>query len=118
MFYHSEELLEHVFEGYLMAFATKSIKETGPKRKQKNSKSISRAEKLDCLDSISREFICSLNCKTDDPKAKCFTNKLMIEILLGFYFKDAIKEEKGWNAIRSYKFLLPRFIGKKSFVTE
>jgi len=37
----------------------------------------------------------------------------MIEILLGLYFKNGIKEEKGWNVIRSYKFLLPRFLGKK-----
>ena len=81
------------------------------KRKQRRSSDISESDCLELLEEMTLKFIDSLHIDKTKPKSESFTNKLMIEIMLGFYFKDSVKEERGWNVIRSYKFLLPRFLG-------
>lgn len=121
VYFDGEELFLHIFQGFVLSMANKVIKECYPQFLNSNTDDVA------VLFDVARMITDKMRVEPDDPKVLFAKNRnsnktlqtpdeilkrLVEDIAIFFYFKQAIRTADGCNVLRSLKFLFIRFLGK------
>ena len=122
VFFEAEELMLHIFQGYTLSIAVKSLENKFPLSSiEMDSKwpDNVRPPSPEDVFQVANEVLESLKIIEDEKKpfSNCSKNpntvskKMIFDIILYFYFKNAIRKSDGFGVLRSHKFLFVRFLG-------
>lgn len=121
IFFESEELLLHVFQGFILSSAVKAMAKIYPTiftemsskwplQRDPTPDDVFRIARLILNDMKILDTVKSLkNVPISDPII--ITKKMIFDITIFFYFKNGIRKADGFKVVRSLKFLFIRFLG-------